>query len=99
MSVPPSIDLARLAQLARLSLGAEERGALQPELERILRQLAELEALDLGPAPQMIRGGSTDSPLRADEPRAGLARDALLERAPQAEGEFYGVPRTVGGEG
>jgi aspartyl-tRNA(Asn)/glutamyl-tRNA(Gln) amidotransferase subunit C len=99
MSVQPAIDLIRLAELARLSLSAEEQAALLPQLERILAQLAELEAVPLDDTPAMVRAGATSAVLRRDEPQPSLPREALLARAPKPEDDFYSVPKTVGGEG
>lgn len=99
MSAQPAIDLVRLAELARLSLSAEEQTALAPQLERILAQLAELEAVPLDDTPAMVRAGSSGEFSRADVPQPSLPREALLARAPKPEESFYSVPKTVGGEG
>ncbi len=99
MSAQPAIDLVRLAELARLSLSAEEQGALLPQLARILAQLAELEAVPLDDTPAMVRAGASSGIARADEPQPSLPREALLARAPKPEDDFYSVPKTVGGEG
>ena len=99
MSAQPAIDLVRLAELARLSLSAAEQAALAPQLERILAQLAELEAVPLDDTPAMVRAGAASGTTRADEPQPSLPREALLARAPKPEDAFYSVPKTVGGEG
>ncbi len=99
MSAQPAIDLVRLAELARLSLSAEEQAALLPQLARILAQLAELEAVPLDDTPAMVRAGASSGIARADEPQPSLPREALLARAPKPEDDFYSVPKTVGGEG
>jgi aspartyl-tRNA(Asn)/glutamyl-tRNA(Gln) amidotransferase subunit C len=99
MSEKPTIDLVRLAELARLSLSTEEQASLLPQLERILAQLAELESVPLDDTPGMVRVGSSSGTARADEPQQSLPREVLLARAPQPEECFYSVPKTVGGEG
>jgi aspartyl-tRNA(Asn)/glutamyl-tRNA(Gln) amidotransferase subunit C len=94
--VPP--DVQAIAALARLSLTAAEERAFAQQLPGILAHLAQLEELELGDAPAMVRASQAASTLREDQPQASLPRAELLERAPDAQGEFYSVPKTVGGE-
>lgn len=94
----------RTAALARLSIDDDEARQLGAEFARILgafRVLGELELEDADetapdPAPA---GAAPAGALRADEPRPSWPREVLLERAPDHTGEFYRVPKTVGGEG
>lgn len=98
MSSQPHPDVHAIAALARLSLSPEEARAFAQQLPGILAHLASLEALELGNAPAMVRASQAGGTLREDLPQASLPRAELLARAPQVEGEFYGVPKTVGGE-
>lgn len=91
----------RVAELARLELGDEEALRLAKEFGRILEAFGSLRALAAeeleGAAPRETDPG--DERLRADEPRdpAGDGTSAL-EAAPERIDDFFGVPRTLGGE-
>jgi len=88
--MPLSIEeVEHIATLARLELSAEEITRYRQQLSAILdyfRKLQELDTTDIPPTSSVLSGGS---PLRADESRPGLGREALLENAPEvARGQF-----------
>ncbi len=88
----------RTAALARLSITDEEAARLAPQFARILEHFQVLSAADLGDAEDEGAAPLRDV-LRRDEPRPCLSQDEALANAPARDGEFYAVPKTVGGEG
>jgi aspartyl-tRNA(Asn)/glutamyl-tRNA(Gln) amidotransferase subunit C len=82
-------EVEHIATLARLELSAEEKTRYRQQLSAILdyfRKLQELDTTDIAPTSNVLSG---DSPMRADESRPGLSREALLENAPEvARGQF-----------
>jgi aspartyl-tRNA(Asn)/glutamyl-tRNA(Gln) amidotransferase subunit C len=88
-----------IAALARIALEPEEQARLEASLGRIVEAFAALSAVDVeGVAPMTCPTDAVDV-LREDRPRPSLDRDAVLDRAPRREGDFFGVPKTIGGPG
>ena len=99
----PLDTLRRVAELARLELTPEEAPRLAEEFGRILaafgslRDVAADAADDRDPPTPELRG--VTGRLRSDEPRETSAEEpASLAAAPERIDDFYGVPRTLGGE-
>jgi aspartyl-tRNA(Asn)/glutamyl-tRNA(Gln) amidotransferase subunit C len=85
------------AALARLSLSGEEAQRLGPQFQRILEAFQVLASLDVGDAQAMARASSSANVFRADEPADAELGGQLLARAPERVGDFFSVPKTVGG--
>jgi aspartyl-tRNA(Asn)/glutamyl-tRNA(Gln) amidotransferase subunit C len=96
-----TLDLVRkLAALSHLSLTDEECAGFTEDLERILEYAESLQALDTeGVEPTshalLEKGLEGEASLRADEPRPGLDRERLLERAPDGGDGLFKVPRVL----
>jgi aspartyl-tRNA(Asn)/glutamyl-tRNA(Gln) amidotransferase subunit C len=96
-------QVRKLAELAHLSLTDEECEGFTQDLERILEHAETLQALDTAdvesfqPTSQALleKGAEGERGLRADEPRPGLDRERLLERAPDAGDGLFKVPRVL----
>lgn len=85
--------LDRLAYLARLQIGEGERAQVKTELEQILSYMGQIERLALteeGPL-----AAASKEQLREDEIEASLPRAKLLKNAPDTDGTYWLVPRTV----
>lgn len=91
--------VTRLAALSELDLTPEEAESLAQDLQRILRHVEEIAALDLDDVPSdggtSTRGSLVATALRADEHRPGLAREEALAAAPRAEDGAFRVPGFV----
>ena len=89
-----------IAALARLDIHAEEAAALAVQFARILAQFEALAAVDVEGVEPMLGGhGSRAATLeREDAPRPSAPVEELLANAPAREGDFYRVPKTVGGD-
>jgi aspartyl-tRNA(Asn)/glutamyl-tRNA(Gln) amidotransferase subunit C len=88
----------RIADLARLDIGADEAQVLGRQFASILAQFQVLAALDVEGVEPMTGAFGAVNVLREDVPVPSLPAEALLSRAPAREGEFYRVPLIVGGE-
>jgi aspartyl-tRNA(Asn)/glutamyl-tRNA(Gln) amidotransferase subunit C len=101
-SIEPHQDLAQrvraIAALARLDIQAEEAEALGAQFGRTLEHFQVLSKLDVDGVEPMIGAGSGSSVLRDDTPEPSFAPERMLANAPARVGDFYRVPKTVGGE-
>jgi len=95
--VPPE-ELARLAELAFLSIPAGRRPALARDLENILAFVGTLK--QLGPFPKTEGAGWFDSDVhREDRSCRGLDREEALGNAPARHGAHFSVPPGKAPEG
>ena len=85
-----------VARLARLSLSATERTLFARQLDQILEYAESIQALDLQAVEPMSHALTAGS-FREDEPRTGLARERVLESAPDPGDGLFRVPRVLGG--
>jgi aspartyl-tRNA(Asn)/glutamyl-tRNA(Gln) amidotransferase subunit C len=91
----------RTARLAGLALPEAGEAAMVSEFERILGAFRRLEEVDITEVIPLYSPQEGRTRPREDTERPGAAeaeRESLLERAPDREGDFFGVPRTLGGE-
>ena len=95
----PDRDVAlETAALARLNVDDDERERLCDDFAHILDAFRGLAALDPGDVAPTQRAARMPSALREDEPRPSLPTDLVLRNAPARDGEFFGVPKTLGGD-
>lgn len=88
---PQEVD--HIARLARLNLTDEQKVRYREQLEAILDHIAKLQELDTKDVPPTASVSVGQMPLRADESRPGLSKDALLKNAPdQDDGQFQIPP-------
>lgn len=90
-----TIDIRRLAGLAKLGLTEEETVRLEREMPQIIAFARQLEQLDLEDVPPMANAADGAQALRADDVTPSLDAGAVLRAAPATRGEFIVVPRTV----
>ena len=88
-------DVRKVAHLARLQLPEDKVKAYTDQLERILDYVAQLEAVDTEGAPPTTRAVEVVNVTRSDQVNPTPVRDALLDLAPQREGDFFRVPRIL----
>ena len=97
MSTLKREDVQRIAELARLELGADELEMFTRQLGDILTYVEQIRALDTtGVAPtSQVLNRPVD---RADEPQSSLSREDLMRNAPDAapEAGLFKVPRVMG---
>lgn len=91
MALTPQ-EVNHIAELARLSLSAEEKTLYREQLSAILDYAARLQALDTSGIPPTSSVLPARSVLRDDEAHPGLSREELLRNAPLVEKDQFRVP-------
>lgn len=82
-------EVEHIAELAKLSLAAEEKERLQEELSEILDYAQMLQQIDTGDIAPTATVLPVDTVLRPDESRPSPPRDEMLENAAEQEdGQF-----------
>jgi aspartyl-tRNA(Asn)/glutamyl-tRNA(Gln) amidotransferase subunit C len=93
------IDTVRkMAQLARLAISDDEAAAIGEQFAHILQHFEVLSKLPMEGVETTAAAALLSNVLREDLPEPSLAPGAVLADAPQRIDDFYGVPKTVGGE-
>ncbi|MEM1369969.1 MAG: Asp-tRNA(Asn)/Glu-tRNA(Gln) amidotransferase subunit GatC [Cyanobacteria bacterium P01_H01_bin.15] len=91
-------QVQKVAHLARLSLTPEEETQFTAQLSSILdyfEQLSELPTDDVAPTTRAIELSNV---MRPDELMVFEDREALLNCAPEPEGDFFKVPQILNSE-
>ena len=95
----PAIDRAKVlhvARLASLTLREDEVELVTEQLVKILDHIAVLQEVDTTSVEPTAQVGVPRLPLRDDEVREGLPREAVLAEAPETAGFGFVVPAFVG---
>ncbi len=88
----------KVALLARLEMTHEEEEQLTTQMGSILEyfdQLSELDVTDVKPTTRAI---DVSNVTRPDEMQPYSDREAILNEAPDREGDFFKVPQILSGE-
>ena len=88
-------DIDALAMLAKIRLAPDEKAGLSADLEKILRYVAELRALDVTNVEPTTHALKMENVFRKDEAKPCSVRDQVLNHAPKREGSFFKVPKVV----
>lgn len=88
----------KIAALARLDLKGDDATAFEQQFDRILAHFKVLEALYVEGVEPMLGGSGSAGVLRDDSPTPSWTPDRILANAPARVGDFYRVPKTVGGD-
>ena len=89
-------DVAHVADLARLTLSAEELDRFTDQLAAVLDHARDVEALDTAGVPPTAHPLPLRNVLRDDEVRPSLDRDEVLAAAPATEDSRFAVPPVLG---
>jgi aspartyl-tRNA(Asn)/glutamyl-tRNA(Gln) amidotransferase subunit C len=89
------IDVAYVAQLARMELSEAEQAAFAGQLGQILAYVAKLKELDVSGVEPMAHAMPLSNVFRADEPRPSIDREQVLRNAPETARDLFIVPRIV----
>ncbi|CAM3866292.1 Asp-tRNA(Asn)/Glu-tRNA(Gln) amidotransferase subunit GatC [Deinococcus frigens] len=92
------IDAAQmdhLASLARLELTPDERAAMTQDLSRVLGYFEQLREVDTSGVEEMQRPVNLVNVLREDVPGEAFPPSVIEALAPETQGGFLRVPRTV----
>lgn len=88
-------DVRRTARLARLRFSDEEEEHLADELSRILDYVSKLEELDTTGVPPMAHVLDLSNAFRPDEVEERISHEEALENAPDADSDYFRVPKVI----
>ena len=91
------IDVAYVAELARLELTDEERAVFQPQLESIVGYVDKISEVDVEGVEPMMHGRPLVNAFREDVVRPSLSAEMALGNAPQRVGDEFLLPKIVEG--
>ena len=91
------IDVAYVAELARLELSAEEKALFQPQLESIVGYVDKISEVDVEGVEPMMHGRALSNALREDVVRPSLPVETALANAPARTGDEFLLPKIVEG--
>ncbi len=89
-------QVAHMAQLACLSLTAEETASMAKELDAIVRHVAELDQLDTSSVPPTSHVLMGKTAWREDTAQPGVTHDEALAQAPRSAQGGFAIPAYVG---
>ncbi len=89
------LDVAYVAELARLKLTAEETALFQGQLAQVLAHAARLQELDLAGVEPAAHAIPATNIFRADEVRPSLTQEEALRNAPRAASDLFIVPKVL----
>ena len=90
-----TVDIEKVARLARLALTEDERDRFGRQLADILDYVATLDELDTEDVPPTSHVLPLSTPFREDEVGGRLRRAEALANAPASDGEAFVVPRVL----
>lgn len=90
------INVAYVANLARIHLTAAELKVLQTQLTQIVAYVNDLKQVDVSAVEPMAHSVRIENVFRKDEERPGLDREAVLANAPAHDNEQFLVPKIIG---
>ncbi len=87
-----NIDVAYVANLARLELNDQEKITFQSQLDSIVGYCSKIRELDLAGIEPTSHAVPIYNIFRDDDVKDSIARDAVLRNAPSASSEQFLVP-------
>ena len=91
------IDVAYVANLARLELTDEEKAMFQSQLETIVQYVEKISAVDVEGVEPMMHGRPLVNAFREDVVKPSLDREVALANAPAKVGDEFLLPKIVEG--
>ena len=91
------IDVAYVAELARLELTDEEKSVFQPQLENIVKYVEKISSVDVDGVEPMMHGRPLVNAFREDAVRPSMPVETALENAPERVGDEFLLPKIVEG--
>ena len=93
----PAIDVAYVAELARLDLTDGQQAGFQPQRENIVTYVEKISSVDVDGVPPTLHGHAVVNALREDEVRPSMDREEALANAPGRTGDEFLLPKIVEG--
>lgn len=91
-------DVRGVAKLARLALDEQHLQEYTGQLGAILDYVAQLRKVDVSGVEPMAHPLPLRNVLREDVVQPPLDLDKVLQNAPDADGQFFKVPKIIGGD-
>ena len=91
------IDVAYVAELARLELSDEDKAVFQPQLENIVKYVEKISSVDVSNVPPTMHGRTIVNALREDVVRPSMDRELALGNAPLRSATEFTLPKIVEG--
>lgn len=88
-------DVRHIAGLARLRFSEEEETRMAQEMGRILDYVEKLNELDTTGVPPMSHVLDVHNVFREDEVEERIRREDALKNAPDADNEYFRVPKVI----
>lgn len=88
-------QVRKVAHLARLQITPEEEEQFTTQLNSILEYFEQLSELDTDNVPPTTRAIELSNITRRDELKPFPNKEALLEAAPEREGDYFRVPQIL----
>lgn len=96
-NVTPEL-VRQVAKLSRLALDEAHVARYRGQLESILGYVAKISEVDVSDVEPMAHAAPLHNVLREDVAGPVLAREKVLENAPETDGPFFKVPKVIGGD-
>lgn len=90
-----TIDVAYVAELARLELSPDEKRTFQQQLETIVKYVEKIGELDLAGIEPTLHGQSVVNVFREDVVVPSQERELFLSNAPERHGFEFKLPKIV----
>lgn len=91
------IDVAYVAELARLELTDEEKATFQPQLENIVKYVEKIASVDVTDVEPMMHGYRLVNAFREDEVKPSMPVETALANAPARVHDEFLLPKIVEG--
>lgn len=88
-------DVKYMADLARLQLSDEEVQSFAKDMNKILGYMELLDELDTENVEPLEHVIDLESRLRKDEAKEPLSHDDALKNAPDADSDYFRVPKVI----
>lgn len=88
-------QVRKVALLARLALSETEEEQFAAQLSNILDYFEQLNELDVTDVPPTFRAIDVSNVVRSDTLIPDPNREAILDNAPDRDGEFFKVPKII----
>ena len=90
-----TIDVAYVAELARLELTAAEKARFQQQLETVVRYVEKIGELDIEGVEPTLHGQALTNVFREDVVTPSLDRERVLSNAPERTETEFKLPKIV----
>ena len=86
-------QIKHLAHLSRLELSEAELDAMQVDMTKILGFVAKIESLDLEGVEPLTQMSKSVNVMREDEVANMISKEDALKNAPDANSDYFRVPK------